>query len=118
MVTGQIRTAHLAMHSYLEKMYPCGEHAHRLGLEALWVSWEERCTTDVVEFEEQHEDTLKTNTTSTVRRTAHTEGIDVRFHRVRLNTLLLHLLDEECGVVDTLGSGQNLLAAHEEVVGI
>ena len=51
-----------------------------------------------------------------MRHTAHLEGVNVGSHGGGVNALLLHLLAQESGVVDTLRAGEDLLTAHEEIV--
>jgi hypothetical protein len=58
----------------------------------------------------------RTEPSAGVGRRSEPEGVDVRLHGVWLDALLLHLLAEEVGVVDSLSSREDLLASHEEVV--
>lgn len=51
-----------------------------------------------------------------MRGSSQVESIDVTLHAGRLNTALLHPLDQELGVVDSLSAGQDLFTSHEKVV--
>ena len=52
----------------------------------------------------------------THRRAAPAESVYVLLHDIWVNTSLLHALLEERSDVDTLTTGQNLLAAEEEII--
>ena len=54
----------------------------------------------------------------THRRAAPAESVYVLLHDIWVNTSLLHALLEERSDVDTLTTGQNLLAAEEEIIGV
>ena len=54
----------------------------------------------------------------THRRAAPSESVYVLLHDIWVNTSLLHALLEERSDVDTLTTGQNLLAAEEEIIGV
>lgn len=44
--------------------------------------------------------------------------LSTRTIRINWGIVLAHLLRQQVGVVDTLGAGQDFLAAHEHVVGV
>ena len=87
-----------------------------LRVQTLGVTREERSAADVAKLEVEHDNTLETDTATSVRRSTEPEGIDVTLHRLGSDTGNLHALDEVVGVVDTLSAREDLLSAHEEVV--
>lgn len=89
-----------------------------LRLQTFRVPREERRPADVVELQEQHEDTFQADASSTVRSTAHAESVNVGLHAVGVDTLVAHLLAEQSRVVNTLSAGKDFFASHEEVVGV
>jgi hypothetical protein len=76
-----------------------------------------RPVTTSYQFETQIDKTLRlTDTTTSVRGSSQVESINVTLHARWLNTTLLHPLDQELGVVDSLSAGQDLFTSHEEIV--
>lgn len=84
------------------------------------VSREERGPSNVLKIKEKHDDSLETDTSTGMRGSAVSKSIDVvlKTQRLGINLVGSHSLLEELGVVDSLGSRQNLLSSHEEVVGV
>ena len=86
--------------------------------EAPRIPWNQASPSNVTEFQHQHDDTLETNTSSTVGRGAPLEAIEVVGHRLRVNISFPHLLLQKDGIVDTLAAGKNLLTTNEDIIGI
>lgn len=84
--------------------------------EAARVTGDERRPTDVPELEEEEDDTLETDTSTTVGWATVAEPIEVVPHGLRVETSLAHALLEQLRVVNTLAARKDLLAANEEVV--
>jgi hypothetical protein len=57
-----------------------------------------------------------TDTTAGMRRSTEVERINVTLHTRRLDTALLHPLDQEFRIMDTLRPRQDLFPSHEEIV--
>lgn len=57
-----------------------------------------------------------TDTTTGMGRSTEVERINVTLHTSRLDATLLHPLDQEFRVVDSLRTGQDLFPSHEEII--
>lgn len=88
--------------------------------QTLGVTGEQRSQTNVRQAKEEHDNTVQTETTTGVRRAALAESVEVVLEAllVRLETLSAHRLFQLLDIVDTLGTGHDLLTTHEEVVGV
>jgi hypothetical protein len=92
-----------------------------LGPKAFRVTWEGTHMSDVLEVQEEHDDTLQANTTPTMRLRAVAEGIHVPLDgRVvrRRHSELLQAAREKIHVVHTLRARENFLPADEKVVAV
>jgi hypothetical protein len=83
--------------------------------EALWVAREQTRPADVAELEEEHDDTLKPNTATTVWRASPPEAVDVLHHRIRLDACFFHAFLQHRRIVHTLTTREDLLAADEDI---
>lgn len=77
---------------------------------------EQASATNVVKLQEEHDDSLKADATTSVGWRTEAESIDIGLHIVRVDADATHAIFEHCRVVKTLGTRQNLLSTHEEVV--
>jgi hypothetical protein len=57
-----------------------------------------------------------TDTTTGMGRSTEVERINVTLHTSRLDSTLLHPLDQEFRIVDSLRTGQDLFTSHEEII--
>jgi hypothetical protein len=75
---------------------------------------------DIRKAQPKLHDTLQTKSTTTMRRTAVPEAVhiilDTRTLGVNRRVMFAHHFSQQVGIVDTLGTGQDLLSTHEHVV--
>jgi len=81
------------------------------------VSWEKTCVSNVVEIAVQENDSLKTDTTSTMRISTICHGINVILEKVRVEPTFDDSLGERSRIVVSLSTRSNLLPSHEEIIG-
>lgn len=86
--------------------------------ESLGVSGEQRALSDVSDTAVELDDTLKTNTTATVRRAAILECVDVLLDCSNRNLVMGGTLSQELRFVNSLSSRCNLFTSHEEIVAV
>lgn len=93
---------------------------HKSRTQTLGVTGEQRSKTDVRQAKEEHDNTVQAKTTTGVRRATLAESVEVVLEAllVRLEALSAHRLLQLLDIVDTLGTGHDLLTTHEEVVGV
>jgi hypothetical protein len=93
-------------------------HSAQSRTETLGVTGEQRSQTDVRQAKEEHNNTVEAETTTSVRGTTLAESIEVILEAflVRLETLGAHGLLQLLDIIDTLSTGHDLLATHEEIV--
>lgn len=87
-----------------------------LGLEAFRIPGEQTRSSNVVQFQEQHHHSLQANSATPMRNTPHLECVQIRLHRLWVNSRFTHSLLKDIGIVDALCSGQYFLTSHEKVV--
>lgn len=85
---------------------------------SLGVSGEHADVADVRESEEEHHDTLETDSASGMRISAVREGLEISLQRVERDAMGLGTLREELGVMDTLGSRDDFLSTDEDIEGV
>lgn len=90
----------------------------RLRSQSSRISREQRSSSNVLQVQEEHDNSLQTDSSTSMRGSAVLESIDVVLQAKRLGVNLMssHSLLEEGGVVDSLGARENLLSSHEEIV--
>lgn len=86
--------------------------------EAFWVPREEGRPPDVAKLENEHHNSLKSDSSPSVRRTPPSKAVNVVDHTCRVNIIPHQALFQKLRVVDTLAARENLLAADKEVKGI
>lgn len=74
--------------------------------------------TNVGQAQKEHDDTFQPNTSPTMGLRAMTEGIDVGFNILQVNTPCLGALLQHFGFMNTLCATQDFLAANEEIIGV
>lgn len=84
--------------------------------QALGVSWEHRGLADVVETQVEHDHSLQADATTSVRRTAVSERVDVGSNGVNVDAVVLGSLDQHFGLMDTLSSREDLFSTNENIV--
>ena len=87
-------------------------------LQSLGVSWEHGCLANVVESAEELNDTFHAKTSASMSRCAILECVDVVLDGLDGDSHRLGSLSEHGRVVHSLGTGCDLLTAHEEVIGV
>jgi len=90
--------------------------AVHLRRDAVGVAREERHATNVTQVKVKEDDTLQTDSSTSVWWGTHAEGINVVLDCSGIDIMSLATLDQKVGVVDTLSSRQDLLTTHEEIV--
>lgn len=85
---------------------------------SLGITREHGGVADVGESEEEHHHTLQTDSAARMRVGSVREGLEVAVQRLEGDAAGLGSLREELGVVDSLGAGDDLLAANEDIVGV
>jgi hypothetical protein len=88
------------------------------GLDPAGVPGEEGSVADIAQSAVQHHDPLEPEPRPPVRECAVPERVDVVRQGLHSNAALGGPLFEHLGVVDPLGAGGDLLAPHENVVGV
>jgi len=84
--------------------------------DSLWISGEERSVSDVLKTAEQHDDSFKTNSSTTVWVSSVFEAVNVVFNSFRVNSLGNGSFSEDDWVVDSLGTTEDFFSSHEEIV--
>ena len=87
-----------------------------LGRESFGVTWEPSGLANVGQSEEKHDDTLQTDSSSTVRLSSVPEGVDVGFDILHTDSPCLGTFFNQVGIVHTLSSRKNLLAPDKKVI--
>jgi len=87
-----------------------------LRCDTLRITREERTLADVVQAQEKHDHTLHADTATSMGHGTGLEGVNVSLNGAKVDTALLGALQQELGIVDTLGAGHDLLAADEDIV--
>jgi len=93
-------------------------YIYNLRTQTLRVTREQRSQANVRQSQEEHDNPVQTQATTSVRRASLTESIEVVLESflVRVNTFSNHRSLQFLNVVDTLGTGHDLLTTHEEVI--
>ncbi|KAI6770941.1 hypothetical protein HG531_009796 [Fusarium graminearum] len=89
--------------------------ARGLGGERLGIAVEERGVSNITKLKHPSDDTFKTKTSTSVRRSTQLKGSEVVLHTILGHTGFSHVGSELVDVVDTLATGADLLAADEDI---
>ena len=83
---------------------------------SLWISWEQRGLSDVVQVAIELHDSLETEASTTMCRRTIFEGVNVVLDRGHWYAEVLGTFGQHFWVVNTLSATGDLLAPHEEVI--
>ena len=87
------------------------------GSNSFGVSWEQGSISNILKGTIKHDNSFKTNTSSSVREGSVSEAVNVVFDCAWVDFAFDSSLLKNLRVMDSLGATENLFTSHEEIIG-